>query len=76
MFIVVLFKNRIFRGDGTEEEKSCHGRIRDDVALVVCMCAHTFQGLSAFVRMATVGLSHGKVIRNTVLYAGEKESFC
>ena len=69
MFIVVLFKNRIFRGDGTEEEKSCHGRIRDDVALV-CMCAHTFQGLSAFFRMATDGLSHGKAIRETVLYAG------
>jgi len=63
-------------GAGNEEQKSCRGRIRDIAALVVCMCARTYQGLSAFIRLATDCLSHSKAIRETVLCAGERESLC
>jgi len=34
------------------------------------------QGLSVFVRLTTDCLSHSKAVRETVLYAGERESLC
>jgi hypothetical protein len=43
----------------------------------LCVCARARSRVcQAFVRLATDGLSHGKAIRETVLYAGVEEPFC